>query len=197
MIASNATISQACLELKTKRVSFLPVYHSNPQNIVSIVYLSDLFSVDRENKILDISKPPWFVTQDTSVLQILEQFRRNNQTIAVILDTGGRACGVLSLDQIADAIFGPEQSLSVETERGGLYVQRTISGLLTVEQFNRDFQVNLPFQPGDTLSDLIVAKLNHPPTRGESVEIGSYEFTVLEPTIRGVKILAVKTIESY
>ncbi len=194
-IVSTATASQARYQLKVRYASFLPVYHLSPQNIVAIVYLRDLLNVDPKKKVLDISRPPWFVTQDASMLQILEQFRRNNQTIAVILDAGGQASGILSLDQMIDAIFGPEQYSPLEIEKGGLYVERTVSGSLTIEQFNRDFQVELPFQPGDTLSDLIVAHLKHPPARGESVEIGSYELTVLEPTIRGVKSVSVKTIE--
>ena len=164
-------------------------------NIVAIVYLRDLLQADPKKKVLDISKPPWFVTQDTSVLQILEQFRRNNQSNAVILDAGGQASGILSLDQMIDAIFGPEQYSPLETEKSGLYVERTVSGSLTIAQFNRDFQADLPFEKDDTLSDLIVAKLDHLPAKGEAVEIGSYEFTVLEPTIRGVKTVSVQTIE--
>lgn len=195
LIASTSLAAQACNQLKARYASFLPIYHLTPRNIVAIVYLRDLLMADQKKKVLDISRPPWFVTQDASVLQILEQFRRNNQTIAVILDAGGQACGILSLDQMIDAIFGPEQYSPMETEKGGLYVERTVLGSLTIEQFNRDFKANLPFETGDTLSDLIVAKLEHPPARGESVEIGSYELTVLEPTIRGVKTVSIKTIE--
>ena len=195
LIASTASAAQARYQLRVRYASFLPVYHLSPQNIVAIVYLRDLLNADPKKKVLDISKPPWFVTQDASVLQILEQFRRNNQSIAVILDAGGQASGILSLDQMIDAIFGPEQYSPLEIEKGGLYVERTVSGSMTIEQFNRDFQSDLLFEKGDTLSEMIVAKLGHLPAKGESVEIGSYELTVLEPTIRGVKSVSVKTIE--
>jgi putative hemolysin len=195
LIASNAMAAQARFQLKVRYASFLLVYHLSPQNIVAIVYLRDLLNIDAKKKISDVCKPPWFVTQDASVLQILEQFRRNNQTIAVILDAQGQASGILSLDQMIDAMFGPEQYFPLEIEKGGLYVERTVSGTLTVEQFNRDFQADLSFALGDTLSDLIVERLGHAPAKGESVEMGGYELTVLEPTIRGVKSLSVKTIE--
>jgi len=196
LISSNAIVAQARHQLMTKYASFLPVFHQVPQNIVSIVYLRDLLIADQKKKIVEISRSPWFVTQDAPVLQILDQFRRNNQTVAVILDAGGRACGILSLDQMIDAIFGPEQFVPIEAEKGGLYVERTVPGSMTIEQFNRDFQADLAFEKGDTLSDLIVAKLEHLPAKGESVEVGSFELTVLEPTIRGVKTVSVKTIES-
>ena len=195
LIASTANVAQARYLLRVRYASFLPVFHLSPRNIVAIVYLRDLLKADPKKKVLDIAGTPWFVTQEASVLQILEQFRRNNQTIAVILDAGGQASGIVSLDQMIDAIFGPEQYSRLEIEKGGLYVERTVSGSLTIEQFNRDFQIDLSFEKGETVSDLIVAKLGHPPAKGEAVEIGSYELTVLEPTIRGVKTVSVKTIE--
>ncbi len=195
IISANATVSEARHQLMLHYAPFICVYHRTLQNIVAIAHLRDLLQMDPKKKILDVARPPWFVTQDTSLIQILEQFRRNNQTIAVILDPGGQACGVLSLDQLIDTIFGPEQYSPLESEKGGLYVERTVAGSLTVEQFNRDFQANLSFRKGETLSALIVARLNHPPAKGEAVEIGQFEFTVIEPTIRGAKLISVKTIE--
>lgn len=193
-ISSTAALAEARHQLTAHYSPYLLVHHQNPQNIVAIAFLRDLLKSDPKKKILDISRPPWFVTQEASLLQILEQFRRNNQNVAVILDAGGQACGVLSLDQIIDSIFGPEQYVS-ESDKGNLYVERTVSGSMTVEKFNREFQANLAFQIGDTLSDLIVKTLKHPPVKGEAIEIGSYEFTVIEPSIRGAKLISVKTIE--
>ena len=195
IISVNATLSEARHQLSQHYAPFICVYHRTHQNIVAIAHLRDLLQMDPKKKVLDVARPPWFVTQDTSLIQILEQFRRNNQTIAVILDPGGQACGVLSLDQLIDTIFGPEQYSSLEIEKGGLYVERTVPGSLTVEQFNRVFQANLSYEKGETLSELIVSQLNHPPAKGEAVEIGSFELTVLEPTIRGAKLISVRTID--
>jgi CBS domain containing-hemolysin-like protein len=194
-VSSYSTLAAARQQLMMNYAPFLPVYHLNSQNIVAIIYLRDLLNADLKKKVLDISRPPWFVTQDASILQILEQFRRNNQTVAVILDAGGQASGMLSLDYIIDSLFGPEQYSAPESEKGGLYVERTVSGSLTVEQFNHDFQSNLSFEQDGTMSELIVSKLGHPPAKGESVEIGSYELVVLEPSLRGAKTISVKTIE--
>jgi len=134
------------------------------------------------------------VTQESTLAQILEQFRRNNQGVALILDPGGRAVGILTFDQILNSIFGLEKPTSAE-EKGKLYVQRTVAGTLTVEQFNQEFQANLPFQGDETLSDLIVARLEHAPVKGESVEIEDFSFTVLEPSLRGARTLSVKTVD--
>lgn len=196
LISSNATLDEARHQLSIRYAPFLLVYHREGHNIVAIAHLRDLLSLEPKKKILDVAKPPWFVTQDASLLQILEQFRRNNQSIAIILDSGGRASGVLSLDQINDVIFGPQGTPSTEEEAtGGVYVERTVAGAMTVEQFNREFQAALPFSAEETLSDLMISRLDHLPVKGESLEIGPFEFTVLEPSLRGAKLLSVKTVE--
>ncbi len=194
MIPSNASIEDIRHQLSIRYVPFFLIYHRDIQNIVAITYLRDILHLDAKRKILDVAKPPWFVTQDASLLQILEQFRRNNQSVAVILDTGGQAIGVLTFDQIIDAVFGPQERLSAE-EKGKLHVERTVVGTMTIGEFNQEFLADFSFEEGDTLSDMLVARLTHHPVKGESVEIGDFEFTVVEPSLRGAKIISVKTID--
>ena len=192
-IDSDLPLSAAKEKLKTSVYPFIPVYHRNPQNIVSIVHQRDLLDADPKKKIGELAKPAWFVTQETSLIQILQQFRSNNQTTAVILSSAGHANGILSLDQIIDALFGPQKP--AQTEERKLYVERTVPGTLLISEFNRLFAANLKYHAGDTLSDLIVKHLSHAPIKGESIEVENYELTVLEPSLRGAKLISVKTIE--
>src|SRR5690606_36721353 len=103
-----ATVLDAKEALSKKFTPILPIYHRATQNIVAIAYARDLLLLSEADRILDRASPPWFVTKDTSILRLLDQFRRSNQSAAVILDATGAACGILTLDQIIDFIFGPE-----------------------------------------------------------------------------------------
>ena len=194
LLPALATLSDARDVLLQRYAPYLFLYQRSSSNIVAIAYVRDLISLDPKKKVLDLAKPPWFVTEKTSLLQILEQFRRNNQTVAVILDAGGLALGMLTLDQILETLLGPELGAVPEAEVG-IYVKRTVPGTYTVGQFNREFQANLAFEAHLTLSDLIVERLQHLPAKGESIEVGDYELTVLEPNLRGARIIAVKSLE--
>ncbi len=194
VLSSAATVSDIRRQMEGRFPPFFLISHRDPQNIVAIAELRDLLLLDPKKKVIEAARPPWFVTQDTTLSQILEQFRRNNQSVAVILDTGGKTVGVLTFDQIVDAIFGPEKPALLE-EKGTLYVQRTVSGTMTIEEFNQEFQADFPFHEDETLSDLIVSKLEHAPVKGESVEIDGFYFTVLEPSLRGARTLSVKTVD--
>ncbi len=194
LFPSTAKVSDVRRALKTRYAPILPIYHRIPNNIVSIVDLRDLLRLEDDQKIVDQGKSPWFVTKDTSILQIIDQFRRNNQSMAVILETTGQACGILTLDRIVDGIFGKQERARAE-ELLSHFVERTLSGSMTVAEFNREFKVKLPADPAMTLSDLIFTSLNHSLSRGEIVRIGDFEFTCLEPTLRGVKRLHVRSLQ--
>ena len=130
--------------------------------------------------------------ESSSILRILEQFRSNNQSAAVILQESGRACGLLTLDQILAQIFGEEED--TEESRPRLFVERTLSASMTVGEFNREFQASIGTQPDQTLSDLLCEAAGHLPVKGEEVEVEEFAFTIEELTFRGVKTCSVKNI---
>jgi putative hemolysin len=187
---STATLAEARHVLSVHAVPILPIYHRQIHNIVGVIQLRELFGLQEHQKILDAARAPWFVTRDTTVLQLLEQFRRNNQSLAVILGAEGEAIGILTLDQILSEIFG-EEPPPIDEPLG--YIERTLSGDMSVAEFNRQFSAHLPEGKGDTLSDLLLAELGHLPVKDETLRIQDLEFTVDEPTLMGVKTLSVRT----
>jgi CBS domain containing-hemolysin-like protein len=196
MVPSHCTVAEARSRLRVHYAPLIPIYHHFPHNIVAVAHVRDLLKLDEQKKVIEASKSPWFVTRDTSVLQLLQQFRRNNQSLAVILDTSGQACGLLTLDQILSQIFGEERPSPAASHPGApFFIDRTLSGDMSVSEFNQQFEAALPAGEGDTLSDLILAELGHLPVKDESVRIGELEFTIEEPTLRGVKTLSVRSIQ--
>lgn len=194
MVSSQATLAEVRRTLSVHFTPIVPIYHRNPQNIIAIATMKDLLSLGDRRKVVDTARSPWFVTRDTSVLQLLQQFKRNNQSTAVILESNGQAAGILTLDQILSEIFG-EESFSKSLEKATRYIERTLPGDMKIAEFNRQFDVALPEDQGDTLSDLVVSQLFHLPVKGESVRIGNLEFTVDEPTLRGIKVLSVRSLQ--
>jgi len=186
-------VSEISEELIRKYEPMIPIYRHQKTHIVAIAYVRDLLKLGGDDSIFASAKAPWFVTENLSILEILNQFRRNNQSAAVVLDVAGTACGILTLDQIISQIFGNE-SASLSEKETSLYIERTLAGEMTVSDFNEDFQCDLECEEGDTLSDLIVSELGHLPSAGETLRLEPFIFTVVEPTIRGVSIVSVRTI---
>ena len=138
---SSASLAEVRHLLSVRYVPFLPIYHRHPHNIVAVAHMSDLLRIDDERKkVLEEARSPWFVPKDTSTLEILNQFRRNNQSVAVILDLVGQACGLLTLDQIVSQIFGEEakdsekvaDTLVTATQRLAASFEELLEGMIAV-----------------------------------------------------------------
>lgn len=193
-VPSSAVMSELRHLLSLQYEPMIPIYRHQKQQIVAVVHVRDLLRLSEQQPIFEKSRPPWFVTQETSILEILNQFRRNNQSVAVILDHSGQASGILTLDQVVSQIFGSEASEPFrQGEEPSLYIERTLPGEMTIGEFNREFQSNLGRLEEDTLSDFMIAELGHHPVSGETVRVESFVFTVVEPSIRGVSVVSVRS----
>ncbi len=106
LVNSSSTVQEMRALLSSQQLAFLPIYNRNPNNIVAVAYPRDYLRAEDSLRIRELARPPWFIVQTTSILEILKQFRRNSQIMAIVLDIAGQAVGILTLDEIIDEIFG-------------------------------------------------------------------------------------------
>lgn len=198
LLPSFSTVAEMRQILQEKHLPFIPIYNRNPQNIVAIAYPRDLLRMTENKKIRDYARSPWFITENTSILQILKQFRRNNQSLAIVLNEAGLATGILTLDEIVDEIFGRSDlwmSFGEMVPRAyHVVVDRTFPGDLSLKEFNEQFHVHLLYQDAETLEELMTAALGHPPSKGELVRIDQFELIVEEASLLGAKMIHVRTV---
>lgn len=198
LVPSFCTVKEMRDIVKDRHAPFLPIYHRNPQNIVAIAFPRDLLRLSANKKIKDHSRPPWFITESVSILQILKQFRRNNQSLAIVLNDKGLATGILTLDEIIDEIFGrSDEWMAYEEMVPRAYhivIDRTFESDMRLDDFNKQFNVRLSYQDAETLEELMTLALGHPPSKGESVRIDQFELTVEEASILGAKMIEVRTV---
>ncbi|MBN2480037.1 MAG: HlyC/CorC family transporter [Parachlamydiales bacterium] len=195
LIPSTMTLSQIKADFKLKYFPYIPIYHKTAENIVAIAYPRDLLTANNESRVVNFSKPPWFISEDANILDILKQFRTNKQDIAVVLNKNGKSIGFITLDQIEDEIFGIYPiDIKKSLEDSKVVIEKTLSGDMSLEEFNSKFNATLQYKNAKTLSDLILLVLNHHPAIGETVNFDKYEFTVIEPTLLGIEKVKIKTI---
>ncbi len=191
MCSASLTVSELRKNaLRAKRPLF-PLYHRTHSHIVAIAFSRDLVDLPDDEKVKDHAKSPWFITGSSPLMPILAQFRRNQQSVAVVLDSDGAAIGLLSLDAILEEIFGQPHLL----EGTPLVMERTFAGTTKIEAFNQEYHALLPAHENENLAALMISLLDHPPAVGDSVIVGEYELIVEETTLLGIKILTIKTLE--
>ncbi len=197
LLSSFSTVKEMRDVVKNKRAPFIPIYHRHPHNIVAIAFPRDLLRLSENKKVKDYARSPWFITENSSILQILKQFRRNNQSLAIVLDQKGLATGILTLDEIIDEIFGRADTWTSYEEMVPrayhIVIDRTFPSDTTLSEFNKQFGVHLAYQDAETLEEVMTIALGHSPSKGESVRIDQFELTVEEASILGAKMIEVRT----
>ncbi len=194
LLVSSETKAKDLIEkLKSRYTPFIPIYQYEKGNIKAIVSLRDLLKADPEEPVGKIGKTPWFVTKKDSITGVLKQFRKNNQSIAIVLDEEGKAFALLSLEKVVEALFGKTEALFIHEKTPKTHIERTLSASMTIKEFNQRFQANIEAKEGDTLSDFIHESLGHIPVKGEKVREGFFEFEVVKVGLLGAKKILVVT----
>lgn len=198
IIPSFCTVGEARKVVVTKHVAFLPIYHREAQHIVAIAYPRDLLRLSENKRVREYAKAPWFITENSSIMDILKQFRRNNHSVSVVLNDKGAATGILTLDEIVDEIFERSKQIG-SSETGGdrahrVIFDRSFPAEMLLADFNQQFGVNLSYEGAGTLEEVMTRALGHGPTKGESVRIDRFELMVEEASLLSVKMIQVRTV---
>lgn len=196
MVSSTSTVIELREQLAISPFSHIPVYHRYRSHIVAIASSRDLIRIPDQKRVRDYARPPWFIIERTTIIDLLKQFRHNNQDLAVVLDEKGQALGIISLEDILDEVFGENTFvIPVEDESlDQLVVERHFAGETTIEDFNSELHARLDSHKVKTLEEMMIEHLGHHPQKGESIRLDRFEFTVIESRLLGIKTISVRTI---
>jgi Mg2+/Co2+ transporter CorB len=179
----------------------LPLYEGDLDNLVGIVHMKRVAqelardTLTRERLIeLARTREPYFVPEGTSLTVQLNQFQRNRRRMAFVVDEYGDIQGFVTLEDILEEIVGEFTTSPatvthkhVHREATGVFI---INAGVTVRALNRSLGWQLPTDGPKTLNGLLVEQLETLPEAGDRVEVGEYQFEVLqigENTIRTVR----------
>ncbi|ADI38310.1 Conserved membrane protein [Waddlia chondrophila 2032/99] len=191
-LPSNAYVGQMKKLVKQTNADFILIYYKEYKHIVSVAFPRDYLRFPNSRRVRDYARQPWFVTENTPLTTILQQFQRNNQSVAIILDRHGQAKGLITLNDLLSEIFG-EASLQKQRDKSPVLIERTFLGETTVKEFNQQFSVTINANSDLTLSELVQNAQGYLPEVGETIYIEPFEMTIKETSLLEVKSLVVKT----
>ncbi len=195
MIPVHYSVGQMHSILNKTYHAHLPVYQNFRNKIIGIASCRYLIEVDATKQLTSYIHPPWFVMQNSTITQILKQFRCNNQKIAVVLDYNGQAIGILTLEDIITELFGsPVELPSMTCALQDSLIERTFPGDMKIKDFNKEFNVSLKEDGTETLGQLVVKISNHNPDKDEIIHIDQFEIRIKESSLTGPKLLSIRTI---
>lgn len=196
-IAEDATLRELLNATTEHGYSRLPVYRDSIDDVRGIAYARDLLpylgrNVDLDQaRVVELLRPPQYVPETTSVLDLMRDMRVRKNHIAVVLDEFGGTAGVVTLEDIIEEITGEiydetdeEEALDIEVLADGSVRIRASVHLEEVEEhFGRDFGDEGEY---DTLAGFLISELGRIPEVGAVVSAAGVRFTVEEADERRV-----------
>lgn len=183
-------------ELKAKFIetghSNILIYKDTVDSVVGYVNFKDIFK--NPSSLGEIMRRILVVPETMSAKKLFQQLMANGKSIAVVVDEFGSTCGLVTVEDILEEIFGefedehdvPERSVVINKD--GNYV---ISGMADVETLNEDYDLSLTESDEyETIAGYIMYFSGNFPQNGEfvSIEDGdkTFRFKILD--IQGTKI---------
>ncbi len=172
----------------------IPVYRENLDSVQGILYVKDLFKIDRSSanvSIESILRPTYFTPETTSISRVMQDFMQQRVHLGVVIDEFGGTSGVITLENILEKIVGQiqdeydEEKKDYEENADGSF---TLNARIRIDDFNRQFSAVLPDSDNyETLAGFINDLAGHIPNIGETLTFEDMTFRIIKKTPKQVQ----------
>ncbi|HXJ59981.1 MAG TPA: hemolysin family protein [Verrucomicrobiae bacterium] len=170
--------------------SHFPVYDGHRDNTVGIVSVKAIYANLAAGvgvRLKDLMISPLVVPETQTVLQLVETFTQSGKHIALVTDEFGSIVGLVTLNDVMEAIVGEWPSPDERAKPGakkrddGSWLIDALLDLDAVERALPGFKFgNDAYTEYQTLAGFVVKTLGHVPKEGETIEAQGYVFEVLD-----------------
>jgi len=166
--------------------SVYPICDGEIDNIKGIVSIKDLYVTDDMTKFKEVMKPAMFVPENNSPYQLLEKFKQTKQHSCFIVDEYGTMQGLITLNDILEAIVGdiPQPDVTdyevTEREDGSFLVDAQIPFYDFLTRFDKEQWMNEGEHEFDTLAGFILHELERIPHTGDKFDWKGFKFEIID-----------------
>jgi len=197
-----ATLSEVLNVVQESGLSRYPVYDESIDNIIGVVLAKDLLKLlaPRVNTdafdLPSIMRPVHVIPGSREVEEVLADFKRLKEHMAVVLDEYGGTAGVVTMEDLLEEIVGEildEYDTSEDAEaplhtRAG---DTLVPGSTHIGELNEHFTLTIPDEDYTTIGGYVFGVLGRLPVVGDRVVAGGAIFTVREMDGRRIESLSV------
>jgi len=197
-----ATLSEVLQVVQESGLSRYPVYDESIDNIIGVVLAKDLLKLlaPRANTeafdLPSIMRPVHVIPGSREVEEVLADFKRLKEHMAIVLDEYGGTAGVVTMEDLLEEIVGeildeydtPEDAEAPLHTRAG---ETVVPGSTHIGELNEHFGLSVPEEDYTTIGGYVFGMLGRLPVVGDRVIAGGAIFIVREMDGRRIETLAV------
>ncbi|MEO7478687.1 MAG: hemolysin family protein [Lysobacteraceae bacterium] len=202
---ANANIEQNMAVIRETTYSQYPVYRGSDREVLGVLEMKTLAGRlgETDADLFRDLRDPVFVADSTRSLALLEIFRDEKQSLALVVDEYGEIQGLVTLEDLMDAIIGRLQSSDTSDPDDMAIVQRDdgswlVDGSLATDDLRELLSLyELPDEDEhdyNTLAGMVIAQFGRIPHVGESFEWKDLRFEVIDLDGARIDKLLIKRI---
>jgi putative hemolysin len=166
--------------------SAYPICDNSIDDIKGVVSIKDLYISPDNTLFKEIMQPALFIPENNSPYQVLEKFKESQIHSAFIVDEYGSILGLLTLNDILEAIVGdiPQTNVTdyeiIKRDDGSYLVDGQIPFYDFLTRFEKTEWMNEGEHDFDTIAGFILHELERIPRAGDTLEWKGFKIEVLD-----------------
>ena len=166
----------------------IPVIEGDVDHVVGILNVKDLLkhqaTSDGEISIRQLMREPYFVPENKKLDNLLQEFKKRKQHLAIIVDEHGGVSGLITLEDALEEIVG---EIIDETDTVEPHIIKTrpnewrVLGKSEIDEVNDTIKMDIPdSREYDTFSGYVLDQIGRIPQEKEEIPLGNFLITVKE-----------------
>ncbi len=186
-IETNFTIEKLQNLLKHSSHSFYPVRDSQTDELIGVVRSKLIllhYFTESEFNLMKYVFEPIMIPESTSAYKVLEKFRSTRSRFGIIIDEYGSITGIVTLNDILDAIIGDldtvEGLAEIKQREDGSWL---IDAQISFADFCKYFDINIALVENkgfNTLGGLILDIMQQIPHEGEKISWREFDIEIID-----------------
>ncbi|HTX02344.1 MAG TPA: hemolysin family protein [Candidatus Acidoferrales bacterium] len=177
-IGVNETPRKALELVISEGYSKLPVYEETIDNIIGAVYERELLIALANERIASVTirsimRKVAVVLENKKVADLLRDMKRDQFSLAIVLDEYGGTAGLVTDEDILEEIVGEIRDENDEGEEEPIHVldptEAIVDARVNIEDVNAELGTHLPHEEFETIGGYLVGTLGHFPHEGEEM----------------------------
>ena len=200
MIDVDATYEESLTRVIDSPYSRIPLYKDEKDNVIGILHSKNLLRAASENgfeniDLMEISNRPMLVPSTIYTDDLLIEFQREQQHMAILIDEYGGVEGIVTMEDLLEEIVGDIDDESDVTSLGDIRIidefNYYVSGGLLIEEFNDYFDEDIESDEVDTIAGYIIHHIGYVPDEDERVSVRVNDYVLTTSEIQNGRIYSV------
>jgi putative hemolysin len=201
----DATIDDVAALMVERGFSRVPIYKENLDNIAGIIHGKEMLRYlarksGPQPSLQDVLRPAYFVPESKKVHALLADMRKNQVSIAVVIDEYGGTAGLVTVEDVLEEIVGEiRDEFDIEEQPVQLLTpdEVIVDARVAIDELSEMFDIQIKKNDFDSIGGLIINELGRLPSVGDNVRVNGISLKVLSVAGRRIKKVRVTKLSEH